>query len=326
MTDTKKSIKKKKKKEEESPVVVTDSLAEKHRPQSFSEVIGNESIVKSLQSRVDKNNIPHVIMFTGPHGSGKTTMAYILAKELKCSDFDIVEMDIGNMTGVDNSRAIIKDARKKPMKGSARAWILDEIQGASTNAQEALLKTLEKPPAHAFFFLCTTDPQKIKATLRSRCVTYTVQPLNNQEMFKVLNRAAKKENKEIPKKVLIEIAKDSLGHPRDALMILEKVLYIDDEEEMIEVAKQEAAVQNQAIDLCRVLSKKTNWKTVSDLLLNINQDPESIRRAVLGYFTTALLKGNERAYLILDAFSDSFFYSGKAGLVKACYEVVVGID
>lgn len=304
-------------------------LYNKYRPQTFDEVYGNSTVTRSLKSMVESKKVPHTILFQGPYGCGKTTLGRILANELGCSDFDLVEIDIGNFTGVDSSREISKTARLRPVKGDVRVYIFDEIQNSTKNAQEALLKLTEEPPPHAYFFLCTTDPQKLLGPLKSRCVSFTVRPLPEKAMFRFLKFITKKEKKTIPNEVLYQIAHDSLGHPRNALNILEKIIYIEDREDLLEVAKEEAQKQEHAIELCRALAKDSDWKDVANILSNLDDDPERTRRAILTYFSKVLLnsrkdKDKAKAFLVLESFENNFFESDRAGLIKACFEVIEG--
>jgi len=300
---------------------ITD-LALKYRPTKISEFVGNLNLKQTIATTISENKIPHCALFYGDFGCGKTTLARLFAKELGCAtSFDLKEIDIAHFNGVDTIRDLRKHMGTKPMAGDAKVFILDEVHELSKPGQNALLKALEEPPKHVYFFLCTTDPQKVINTVRSRCVQYEVAPLTEKQIFSLTNTIAEKENIELPKKVGLQIARDSLGHPRNALKILEKIACLS-ADEMLEAAKQEAEKQEAVINLCRTLMKRTNWKTIAGILRKLTDDPEKMRRAVRGYFASVLLNGNEAGFIVLDVFKQPYFSTdGKNEFVRCVYEV-----
>lgn len=298
------------------------TLYNKYRPNSLDQIKGNKETVAYLKSKIGTGGISHTILFSGPRGCGKTTTARIIARQIGCSEIDITEMNCANDTGVDITREIIRTMRNKPLAGKARAWIMDEVHCLTGNAQSNLLKPLEEPPEHVYFFLCTTDPQKLKNTIRSRCTELSVQPLTELQLTVLMKGICKKERKRVPTEVLKQIAQDSLGHPRDALSILDKIIDLDPRE-MESVARRAAEQQNAVIDLCRSLWKKRPWKEITGIITNLKEDPENTRRSVLGYCDSILAKADEPwAYIIMSCFRESFFYTGKPGLRLACYEAL----
>lgn len=293
----------------------------KHRPTDFDGFVGNTSTINSLKSVLKRKDPPHAMLFTGPSGTGKTTLARIVKSELGCSDYDFKEMDSAHFRGIDHIREIRKQMQHGAMKGDYRIWLLDECHQLSKDAQNALLKALEDTPQHVFFMLATTDPQKLIKTIRNRCSTFVVESLGEKELVKHMRRICHKEKKKVPVDVLKQICQDSLGSPRSALVILDKIIDLP-EDEMILAAEQQAAAENETIELCRALMNSP-WKKVSGILKGLDQDPESVRRAVLNYFSAVLLNsGKAKAAAILDCFVDNFYDSGRAGLVLACYEAV----
>lgn len=316
MTRRKKSTKQEPVKEE------TVDLATKYRPQSIDELYGNALLKKSIKSVLDRKEIPHAVLLHGAFGCGKTTIARILAKELDCSDFDLKEIDIADFTGVDLIREIRRKMHQKPMKGKSKVYILDEVQKLSDAGQQALLKALEEPPKHCYFFLCTTDPQKIINTVKSRCVQYTVQTLSDKQIYTLLQDVANREEIDLEKKVGLQIARDSLGHPRNALKILDRIKHLEPED-MLEAAKDEAEKREQVIALCRALNEGRNWSELAKVLQGIKEEPEDVRRAIRGYFAKVLLGGDESAFIILDVFQEPYYSTdGKNQLIHNVYEAM----
>src|SRR3989304_2450876 len=149
----------------------------KFRPKDLSDIIGNRSIVTSLESILQSKDRPHAFLFTGKQGCGKTTLARILCKRLECSDHDLIEINISNNRGIDTARDIIQFAYVKPLDGRSRVYLLDEVHKSTNDFQNAILKVMEEPPEHLYFILCTTEPQKLLKTVISRCTEYVVSPL-----------------------------------------------------------------------------------------------------------------------------------------------------
>jgi DNA polymerase-3 subunit gamma/tau len=301
------------------------SLYLKYRPQTFDEVVGNEAVITAMRSERAKDS--HAILMSGGSGCGKTTLGRIFARELGCVGGDFVELDTADFRGIETIRSVRRQVDFKPMEGPVRVWLLDEVHGLSNDAQDALLKTLEEPPPHVYFILCTTAPQKLKPTIRSRCTEYTVQPLEESEMISLLRKVVKGENATLQKALYQQIARDSLGHPRKALTILEQVLGMP-EDKQAAIATKAAEEQSAVIDLCRALLKGASWKQVANIVAGLKQEePESVRIAVLGYCTSFLLKEeNMRAGAIMEAFLDPWFDSGYQKLVFATFSVVAGAD
>lgn len=310
-------------------------LYKKHRPSDFDSFVGNKATVNSLKSVMERKEPPHAILITGPSGTGKTTLGRIIKSKLGCSDYDYKEMDSAEYGGVDSIRDIRKQMRLSPMKGDVRVWLLDECHmlgrggnSSKNEAQNALLKALEDTPPHVFFILATTDPQMLLKTIRNRCTTFTVEPLGEKELVQHMRRVCRKEKKKVPMDVLKQIYQDSLGSSRSALVILDKIIDLP-EDQMIAAAEQQAAAENETIELCRALMD-SSWSKVSKIIKGLDQDPESVRLAVLGYFNTVLLSSNTKATKekaaiassILDCFLDPFYASGRTGLSQACYIAV----
>lgn len=297
------------------------------RPPTLEEFAGNRSTVDSLQALLKKANRPRAYFFSGPAGCGKTTLARIMAKAVGCADVDYKEQNAADFRGIDSIRDILRKMRLRTLSGSGvRAWTMDECHKLTGEAQNALLKALEEPPSHVYFFLCTTDPQLLLKTIRSRCSEHEVGPLTQKQTVELLGRVCDSSGLSVPGEVLEMIARASQGHPREALTELERVGSLP-ERQMARAAKQTAQAESQTIDLCRALMKGASWKTISGILKGLEkEDAESTRRAILGYCSNVLLNGGSpQAYLVLDAFREPFYNTGKPGLVLACYEAVEAV-
>lgn len=298
-------------------------LYQKHRPKSFSSVRGNKQTIQALQNLLQKDNRPHSYLLTGGTGCGKTTLGRIMAKELGAIGGDFREVDSADFRGIDTIREMRKQSQFKALEGNCRVWLLDECHKLSNDAQNALLKILEDTPPHVYIILCTTDPQKLLPTIKGRCSTFHMETLQEEDMMKLLKKVVKREKEELDEEVYLQIIQDALGHPRNALNVLEQVLNVP-AEDRLETAKRKAEEENEVIELCRALLKGTSWKVVAKLLKGIKgQEPESIRRVVLGYCQSVLLSGqnNDRAGLILEEFMEPFYNSGFPQVVYACYSI-----
>lgn len=299
------------------------SLATKYRPKLLRDFLGNEEVTKSLRTMLEREEIPHTLLFTGPSGCGKTTLARIVAARLKCSQYDFTENNAADFRGIDSVRDILRQMTLAPMSGPCRVWLLDECHQLSRDAMHALLKALEDTPKHVYFLLATTEPEKLLPTIKTRCVTFDVKPLNDNLMDVLLKTVLQKEGVDnVPQEALDQIVQDSLGSARMALSVLDGIINMEPAD-MLGAAKQTTAQQNASIDLCRALIGKRPWKEIARIIQGLDQEPESVRRAVLGYASAVLLKsGQPQAYIVLDSFRQDFFTTGKSGLTMAAYASV----
>lgn len=198
------------------------ALYTKYRPDDFNVMVGNTSLVRSVQKILEKKDRPHAWMFTGRSGIGKTTIARIIAKKLGAAQSAIFETNAADVRGIDGVREIIERVNYRIPGSPVSVFILDECHQLTKEAQNALLKVLEDPPAHAYFILCTTDSHKVIDTIRTRCAEFQFNPLSADELLEVIMVVAEQEGIKIDDKIYEEIAKNAAGSPRLALTMLER--------------------------------------------------------------------------------------------------------
>lgn len=222
------------------------ALYRRYRPKTLAEVIGQEQITSVLEKSLKNRKISHAYLFIGPRGTGKTSVARILAHEINGFKYeleddylDIIEIDAASNTGVDNIRDLRERAIIAPTKGKFKVYIIDEVHMLSKSAFNALLKTLEEPPEHVVFIMATTDAHKVPITIMSRSQVYTFKLANPSTMFDHLKDICKKEGIKITDDALKIVVKRGGGSFRDSLSLLDQVSTISDEEitgEMLEKA------------------------------------------------------------------------------------------
>lgn len=221
------------------------------RPQKFSDVVGQHHVTKTLQNAITRNKESHAYLFSGPRGTGKTSIAKIFAKALNCqfetdgepcnecelcvsitdgSANDVIEIDAASNNGVDEIRNIRDKVKYAPAEAEFKVYIIDEVHMLTTGAFNALLKTLEEPPAHAIFILATTEPHKIPATIISRTQRFDFKSLDLEEITERLEFVAQQENTAYDKEALSYIARIAEGGMRDALSIMDQVIAFSSDE------------------------------------------------------------------------------------------------
>lgn len=296
------------------------ALYRKYRPSNFASVVGQEVVVDILKNSILNNKVSHAYLFTGPRGTGKTSIAKILAhavnclnfngdicgecevcKNLEINDSDIIEIDAASNNGVDEIRTLRDNVKLLPSFCKYKIYIIDEVHMLSTGAFNALLKTLEEPPSHVIFILATTEPNKIPLTILSRCQRFDFNKISNEKLVSRLLYIATQEGKIVDKSILEYIAEISDGGLRDAINLLDQVISLPQESVTLEEIDRLSGriSQNTLFELLNAISignylsilnisdiiygEGKNYKDIADGMLAIVRDL-SINFEVDNYF------------------------------------------
>jgi len=273
-------------------------LFRKYRPQSFADVVGQESLVKALSNAIELNRIANAYLFCGPRGTGKTSTARIFAKSLNCANgstlepcqtcpscvditnatgLDVIEIDAASNRGVQDAKDLISQVQYAPINGKYKIFIIDEVHMLSNEAFNALLKTFEEPPKNVIFILATTEPHKVLETIVSRCQRFDLRRISTDDIIQRLRKIADLENIKITDDALFTIAKNVSGGLRDSLALLDQVSILGAKEE----------IQKELIEY---LLGKVNFDISLGLLKNLfASDVEASIRTVNDIYA----KGNE---------------------------------
>lgn len=324
------------------------ALYRKYRPQTFEEVVGQQYVTKILKNTIDRNMTSHAYLFSGPRGTGKTTIAKLIAKLLNCespiNDIpcekcpsciafneknhpDIIEMDAASNNGVDEIREIRNKVTLMPSISKYKVYIIDEVHMLSIGAFNALLKTLEEPPQHVIFILATTELYKVPATIISRCQCFNFEKISEEDIVKKLKYIVEKENIKVEEEVLNLIAKYSDGGLRDAINLLDKLtccstnITIDDFYEIKGIVKEEelfdivSALVNgntkEALEKLDYLGKKGK-----NLILFATELIEYLKNMLISNNTYGLDK--DKIFEMIDILNDTV-----NNMKNSCYQKVL---
>ncbi len=290
------------------------SLYRKYRSQTFDEIIGQEHIVQTLKNAIKLNRLAHAYLFTGPRGTGKTSTARILAKALNCKNsslenpcnncdncqkitagnsVDVIEIDAASNRGIDEIRDLREKVRYMPVEGRYKVYIIDEVHMLTSEAFNALLKTLEEPPAHLIFVLATTEIQKVPATILSRCQRFDFRRIDLAKVKAQLAMLAQKEGFEIEGKALDMIARTTEGSMRDAISLLDQLFSFCDKKVMLNdiVAILGTASFEMLFELADVVIKKDRPAAIKliDKIISEGRAVRQVAKDFLEHFRYLLL-------------------------------------
>lgn len=309
------------------------SLYQAYRPKTFAEMVGNTEVINAIQTHFaqDPKRVSHCHIFYGPSGTGKTTIARIIATEILHADpdFSIHEINTSDNRGIDTVREIRDQMRGLPLKGKSVVYIIDEAHGMTADAKRAFLKPTEDMPAHVYFFFCTTNLTLLLKgdegnALGTRSTPWKLEPLNARQLGKLVLRTAEAEKFNVDDKVLAKIIEISEGSPRAALKALEKVMSSpDDIDAQLKTLEGGLEDDPNTLEFCRaVCSSKPSWKEISSRLREMKGkvDAETVRRGVLGYCNAIMLKnGSDRICRVMEEFAVNTYDTGFPGLTLAAY-------
>lgn len=284
------------------------ALYRKYRPYTFNDVVGQEHIVRTLKNQINSHRVAHAYLFCGSRGTGKTSIAKIFARAVNCETpidgsacgtcetckkvndstaMNIIEIDAASHNGVDNIREINEEVKYTPAVGKYKVYIIDEVHMLSIGAFNALLKTLEEPPAHVIFILATTDPQKIPVTILSRCQRFDFKRITANEIEQTLVKYMEKEQIDIEEQALSYIARLADGGMRDALSILEQSIsfYYGEHITLDKVLYLVGAVDTSILFEMTTAISHQDANTVLKLCEEVNRQGRSLRQ-----FATDLLE------------------------------------
>ncbi len=294
-------------------------LYRKYRPQTFSEIIGQEHVVKTLANAISSGAVSHAYLFSGPRGSGKTTIARLLAKAVNCRNrkeeesepcnscssckeikegrsLDIIEIDAASHRGIDDIRELREGIKFSPNKEKYKVFIIDEAHQLTREAANALLKTLEEPPPHAVFVLATTEIHKMIPTIISRSQRFDFRKLTLEEIIRRLEFIVKKEKVDIEKPILKLIALNSGGSLRDAESLLDQVLAfrgVLNEEMGVKEVQDLLGIADTAVlaEFVDFLSDKKEKEAINFLqeVFDKGYDPQQFSKALIGYLRKILI-------------------------------------
>lgn len=289
-------------------VETSEPLRVRLRPRTLEEVVGHPSVVKALRSLLASKK-KHSFLFTGQSGAGKTTLARIVASMLGCGKGAVLQIDAARYSGVENMREVILGSNFASLTDDGRKMIiLEECHMLSKGAWNSLLLTIEEPPPHLYWALCTTEPEKVPVTVRNRCQGFDLKPVPWDVLSVYLDLVVKNEKLALAAGLVDIIARRCNGSVREALGFLEKVNGISDKAEAMKLIETVDMESGTGFDLARMVctGKGFTWDKVQPLLKALSEEsPEGVRLVVLAFAQKMLLdtKGDKEAQSLLAVIS-----------------------
>jgi DNA polymerase III gamma/tau subunit len=297
------------------------------RPTDLDDVVGSQAAVASIRRAIQQpDQRVHCYLLSGPSGCGKTTLARLAAKEFGCDvEMDLEEINAASNRGIDMARELEKKATSRPFSGGARAVIIDEGHMLTKEAQNALLKILEDTPDWLYYFICSTEPNRLLKTIHTRSQRIEVESVLPDQMFDLLANVIEENKLPDPGDAVLDaIATNSAGSPRQALVMLEGVLEMSEDEALLAVQSYEQS-EKQVIDVCRAIAEG-RWDIACRAYRQLQSpEPENVRRAILGYLHAILVKSDKDAKKAgtlaarIEELESHCFDSGAAGLLMKIY-------
>lgn len=317
------------------------ALYRKYRPSNFANVVGQEVVVDILKNSILNNKVSHAYLFTGPRGTGKTSIAKILAhavnclnfngdicgecevcKNLEINDSDIIEIDAASNNGVDEIRTLRDNVKLLPSFCKYKIYIIDEVHMLSTGAFNALLKTLEEPPSHVIFILATTEPNKIPLTILSRCQRFDFNKISNEKLVSRLLYIATQEGKIVDKSILEYIAEISDGGLRDAINLLDQVISLPQESVTLEEIDRLSGriSQNTLFELLSAIStgNYVSILNISDIIYGEGKNYKDIADGMLAIVRDLSINFEVDSYFNKD-------YSSKLATINIPFDKLISI-
>lgn len=288
------------------------ALYRRYRPKTLDDVVGQEQVTEPLQKAIKNNKLAHAYLFVGPRGTGKTSVARILAHEINKFKYeleddylDIIEIDAASNTGVDNIRDLREKAIIAPVEGKYKIYIIDEVHMLSRSAFNALLKTLEEPPAHVIFIMATTDAHKVPVTITSRSQTLTFSLANPSTMFDHLKKIAKSEKIKIDDEALKIIVRRGGGSYRDSLSLLDQISTLSEDKITAEIINKALGLpQDEILDNILNAYAAGDAAKIREILVDLdksNIEPATIADNLISH----ILKRPENVFLgLLDKLTE----------------------
>ena len=306
---------------------MSEILHQLYRPESFDQVIGQNAIIASLRKIIERRS-SQAFLFCGPPnvpGIGKTTLCRITATELGCKWNDIIEVDGATFTGIDAMRGIQETLRYKPFGGSKhRAIIIDEVHRISSQAFDSLLKIVEEPPPHVLWFFATTNAFKVPQTIKTRCATFTLKPVKDNELHQFIEEVIAAEKIKLANGVATLIVNEAGGSPRQALVNLALCRDLKSRQEAAEVLKS-ALESEPTLELCQYILKGGTWTKAMSIVNKLkDENMEGVRINVCNYIAKALqnAKTDEQAARLLNILGEfSTSYQNSEGMPQLLLSV-----
>jgi len=304
------------------------ALYNKYRSQTFDELVGQESVITTLKNALATKKIAHAYLFSGPRGTGKTSVARLFAKALNCSDGighqcndcdnckqitegshpDVIEIDAASNSGVDEVRSLIEKVKYAPIKGRYKIYIIDEVHMMTSSAFNALLKTLEEPPEYVIFILCTTEPYKLLPTILSRCQRFEFSKISDETLKVLINRTLTSENVKADEETVNLLVELANGGARDALSILDQLIAYSGE--LITVKDIESvfglASVDEKIELLTYVSTKDTLSLLKfyEKLLTRNIDIQRLNSELLNVLKDSLIYKKINSTILLKSINE----------------------